>query len=77
MSDQKPETSPTKEGKMVRITLVRSPIGYPERQKRTVRTLGLRRMHQSVEHIDSPSLRGMIAKVNHLVEVVEVGSAEA
>jgi large subunit ribosomal protein L30 len=76
MSDQKPEASPTKEGKMVRITLVRSPIGYPERQKRTVRTLGLRRMHQSVEHVDSPSLRGMIAKVNHLVEVVEFRSEQ-
>lgn len=76
MSNQKPETSPTQEGKMVRITLVRSPIGYPERQKRTVRTLGLRRMHQSVEHVDSPSLRGMIAKVNHLVKVVELSSEQ-
>jgi large subunit ribosomal protein L30 len=76
MSNQKPETTPTKEGKMVRITLVRSPIGYPERQKRTVRTLGLRRMHQSVEHVDSPSLRGMIAKVNHLVKVVELSSEQ-
>lgn len=58
--------------KMVRVTLVRSPIGYPERQKRTIRTLGLRRMHQTVEHVDSPSLRGMIAKVGHLLEVEEV-----
>ena len=76
MSKQPPEASQTQEDKMVRITLVRSPIGYPERQKRTVRTLGLRRMHQSVEHLDSPSLRGMIAKVSHLVKVVEFGSVE-
>ena len=75
MSKQ-PEASKTQEEKMVRITLVRSPIGYPERQKRTIRTLGLRRMHQSVEHVDSPSLRGMIAKVNHMVDVVELGPAE-
>lgn len=58
--------------KVIRITLVRSPIGYPERQKRTVKSLGLRRMHQTVEHADSLTLRGMIAKVSHLVEVEEV-----
>jgi large subunit ribosomal protein L30 len=79
MSKQQPqqsEGSQTQEEKMVRVTLVRSPIGSPERQKRTVRTLGLRRMHRSVEHIDSPSLRGMIAKVIHLVEVEELGPVE-
>ena len=57
--------------KVVRITLVKSPIGYSQRHKATIRALGLRRMHQTVEHIDSPALRGMLAKVNHLVEVVE------
>jgi large subunit ribosomal protein L30 len=62
--------------KVIRITLVRSPIGYPERQKRTVRTLGLRRMHQTVEQVDSPSLRGMIAKISHLLEVEEVQEQE-
>jgi large subunit ribosomal protein L30 len=70
MSDQKTTD------KVFRITLVRSPIGYPERQKRTVRTLGLRRMHQTVEHVDSPSLRGMIAKIPHLLEVEEVQEQE-
>jgi large subunit ribosomal protein L30 len=64
--------SQTKPEKTIRVTLVKSPIGYSERQKRTVRTLGLRRMHQTVEHVDSPTLRGMIAKVAHLVEVEEV-----
>lgn len=57
--------------KYVRITLVRSPIGYPLRQKRTIRALGLRRMHQTVEQEDTPVIRGMIAKVAHLVEVEE------
>jgi large subunit ribosomal protein L30 len=57
--------------KTVRITLVRSPIGYSQRQKDTVRALGLRKMHQTVEHIDTPVLRGMIAKVVHLLLVEE------
>lgn len=57
--------------KRIRITLVRSPIGYSERQKATVRALGLRRINQTVEHEDSPTLRGMLAKVSHLIEVEE------
>ena len=57
--------------KKIRVTLVRSPIGYPEPQKRTVRALGLRRMHQTSEPTDSPALRGMITKVIHLVRVEE------
>ncbi|MBN1538032.1 MAG: 50S ribosomal protein L30 [Anaerolineales bacterium] len=57
--------------KVLRITLVRSPIGYPVRQKATVRALGLNRINQTVEQIDSPTLRGMIAKVSHLVAVEE------
>ena len=58
--------------KSIRITLVRSPIGYTERQKRTVRALGLRKMHQTVEQVDTPAVRGMIASVPHLVEVEEL-----
>ena len=65
------DNTETKE-KIVRITLVKSPIGYSVRHKATVRALGLRKMHQTVEHVDSPTLRGMIYKVNHLVEVEEV-----
>ncbi len=64
------DTAQSKE-KVVRITLVKSPIGYSKRHKATVRALGLRRMHQTVEHVDSPTLRGMIYIVNNLVEVVE------
>jgi len=55
----------------LRITLVRSPIGYAEDQKRTVRALGLRRMHQTVEQKDTPVIRGMVSKVKHLVKVEE------
>jgi large subunit ribosomal protein L30 len=51
--------------------LERSGIGYSIRQKRTLRALGLRRLHQTVEHVDSPVLRGMVAKVSHLVKVEE------
>lgn len=53
----------------IRVTLIRSPIGRPEPQKRTVRALGLRRLHQSVIHTNTPPIRGMIAKVAHLVDV--------
>jgi len=60
-----------KEGKMLRITLVRSPIGFPLRQKRTVRALGLRRMQQTVEHPDNPAIRGMLASIPHLLRVEE------
>jgi large subunit ribosomal protein L30 len=57
--------------KILRITLVKSPIGYSKRHKATVRALGLRRMHQTVEQVDTPTLRGMLYKVNHLVEIAE------
>jgi large subunit ribosomal protein L30 len=57
--------------KVLRITLVKSPIGYTQRQKDTVRALGLRRMNQTVEHQDTPVVRGMVAKVSHLLQVEE------
>jgi large subunit ribosomal protein L30 len=57
--------------KILRITLVKSPIGYSKEHKGTLRALGLRRMHQTVEQVDTPSLRGMLYKVSHLVEVEE------
>jgi large subunit ribosomal protein L30 len=57
--------------KTVRVTLVRSPIGYTKDQKKTVLALGLRRMHQTVEHQDNPALRGMIRKVIHLLRIEE------
>jgi large subunit ribosomal protein L30 len=65
--------SAAKKDRLLRITLVRSPIGYSFMQKRTVRALGLRRMHQVVEQQDTPVIRGMVFKVKHLVTVEEVG----
>jgi large subunit ribosomal protein L30 len=56
---------------VLRVTLVKSPIGFPEPQKRTVRALGLHRMHQTVEHQDSPALRGMLNSVIHLLQIEE------
>jgi large subunit ribosomal protein L30 len=53
----------------IKVTLVRSPIGYAVRQKNTVRALGLRKIGQTVEHDDTPVIRGMIDKVSHLVTV--------
>ncbi|GBD10958.1 50S ribosomal protein L30 [bacterium HR23] len=64
-------------GKLVRITLVRSPIGSKAYHKKTVQALGLRRLHQSVLFPDSPSLRGMLKAVQHLVRVEEVPEAQA
>ncbi len=61
----------TQTPKMLRITLVKSAIGYSVRHKATVRALGLRRMNQTVVHEDTPTLRGMLNKVNHLVKVEE------
>ena len=55
----------------LKIELVRSPIGSNARQRATVTALGLRKMHQVVEHSDSPVTRGMLAKVRHLVRIVE------
>jgi large subunit ribosomal protein L30 len=57
--------------KKLHITLVRSPIGYSRRHKETIRALGLRRINQTVEHVDTPVLQGMLAKVQHLVLVEE------
>ncbi len=56
----------------LRIKWVKSAIGYSKRQKATIRALGLRRLGDEVEHRDHPSIRGMIDKVRHLVEVEEI-----
>jgi large subunit ribosomal protein L30 len=56
----------------LRITYVKSVIGYSQRQRDTIKSLGLRRLHQSVEHTDTPEIRGMVNKVSHLVRVEEV-----
>jgi large subunit ribosomal protein L30 len=58
--------------KSLRITLIKSPIGYSRRQKGTVRALGLRRMGHTVEQRDTPVIRGMVQKISHLVRVEEL-----
>jgi large subunit ribosomal protein L30 len=62
--------------KRLRITWVKSSIGYSQRQKDTIRTLGLRRLGDRVEREDSPSLRGMVHKVSHLVKVEEIEAGQ-
>jgi len=58
------------EGK-IRIKLVRSVIGRPEKQRQIVRGLGLRRLNQVVERSDTPAIRGMVRKIPHLVRILE------
>jgi len=55
----------------LKVTWIKSDIGYAEDQKRTIQSLGLRKLNQSVIHEDSVSLRGMVVKVRHLVKVEE------
>ncbi len=55
----------------LRVTWIRSTIGRPKDQETTIRSLGLRKLHQTVEVRDTPSNRGMVNKVRHLVEVAD------
>jgi len=61
-------------GSVMHITYVKSSIGYAYDQKATVRALGLRRLHQTVELPDTPSVRGMCHKVRHLVTVKDTSA---
>ncbi|MGI6096627.1 MAG: 50S ribosomal protein L30 [Dethiobacteria bacterium] len=56
----------------LRITLVRSPIGRSENQRRTIKALGLNKLNKTVEHNDNPAIRGMVKKISHMVKVTEV-----
>ncbi|MCA1756842.1 MAG: 50S ribosomal protein L30 [Bacteroidales bacterium] len=56
----------------IRVTQVRSRIGRPERQKRTLAALGLKKMNQTVEHEATPQILGMVDAVSHLVRVEEI-----
>jgi large subunit ribosomal protein L30 len=58
-------------GRRLRVTKVKSEIGFDRRQRATVRGLGLRRLRQTVELPDTPAVRGMIRAVRHLVRVEE------
>lgn len=55
--------------KKLKVTWVKSSIGYSQRQKNTIRALGLRKLGQTVEHKDTAVIRGMVDKVSHLVKV--------
>lgn len=55
----------------IKVTQVRSAIKHPERQKRTLEALGIKRMHQTIEVEATPQILGMVEKVSHLVEVEE------
>ena len=61
-----------KKMKILRITQVKSGIGYKPKAKATLRALGLRKMHQSVEQADSPQIRGMINLIPYLIKVEEL-----
>ncbi len=56
----------------IRITQIKSKNGQPEKQKRTLEALGIRKMHHSVEHQATPQIMGMIQKIRHLVKVEEI-----
>ncbi|HMA35027.1 MAG TPA: 50S ribosomal protein L30 [Chloroflexia bacterium] len=69
---QNARTAGVREGKSLRITWIKSAIGYNKDQKETIKSLGLHRLHHTVEVPDSASIRGMVFKVKHLVTVEEV-----
>ncbi len=60
----------------IAITWKNSGIGYKRDQRRTIEALGLRKLHQTVVHDDVPTIRGMVHKVRHLVEVAEAEDVE-
>jgi large subunit ribosomal protein L30 len=60
-----------KDTKKLKVTLLKSPIGFNEKQGKVVESMGLRKIRHTVELPDTPETRGMIHKVRHLVEVTE------
>jgi len=70
MSKKAKKNAPKTSGK-IKVKAIGSLIGCPEKQRATVRGLGLRRLHQIVERLDTPEIRGMVKKVPHLVAIVE------
>ncbi len=58
--------------KKLRLTYSKSAIGYTVRQKATIKALGFRKLNQTVEHDDTPDIRGMVNRVSHLLTVEEV-----
>ncbi len=60
----------------LRVTWTKSAIGYAENQKRTIAALGLRRLHQSVEHDNTAAIRGMVTTVAHLVHAEDATASK-
>jgi len=71
MAETKKQARPAQAAGVLRIKQIGSLIGCTDRQRATVRGLGLRRMHHVVERKDTPEIRGMVKAVPHLVAVVE------
>ncbi|MFN2463255.1 MAG: 50S ribosomal protein L30 [Candidatus Dormibacteria bacterium] len=61
----------------VKVTYTKSAIGYKQDQKGTIQALGLKKLNQTVEHVDTPQFRGMVHKVRHLVTLHEATDGEA
>lgn len=57
---------------MIKVTLIKSPIGYSKKQKRTIKALGLNKLRSSIIHNDTPQIRGMVNKIPHLVSLEEI-----
>ena len=72
MAEKKTTSKKTASAKKIRVTLVKSPIGYKYDQRKTVEALGLNKLNSSHELVDNPAVRGMIFKVKHLVRVEEI-----
>jgi large subunit ribosomal protein L30 len=65
------KTTASRPGGTLKIKMIGSVIGCPDKQRETVRGLGLRRVNQVVERVDTPAVRGMVKKVPHLVAIVD------
>ena len=65
------EESKQQDGGKIRIQYYRSAIGFPETQKEVVRSVGFTKLNQIVERPDTPSMRGMVQKVPHLIRIIE------
>lgn len=63
-------------GTRLRITQIKSAIHRQQNQKKTLEALGIKRMHHTVEHNDTPQIRGMIHKISHLLDVEELSESE-
>jgi large subunit ribosomal protein L30 len=64
-------SNPTATTKQVQIKLIKSGIGFPEKQKKVIAGLGFRKLNHVITRPDTPEIRGMVFKIRHLVEIIE------